>query len=129
MEKKRRDYADIAPAGPNYVRAIRAGDWLFISGCTARGTDAQGGQPVEQLKATLERIVRIVVAEGGAPEDIVKFTTYVTSISDWYPVSAEQQAEFDRRFGGKNPTNTLVEITALAQPGLDIEIEATALLA
>jgi enamine deaminase RidA (YjgF/YER057c/UK114 family) len=43
MEKIRRDCADIAPAGPNYARAIRAGDWLFISGCTARGTDAQGG--------------------------------------------------------------------------------------
>lgn len=84
---------------------------------------------MEQLKAILERIVRIVAPEGGVPEDIVKFTTYVTNISDWYPVSAEQQAEFDRHFGGKNPTNTLVEITALVQPGLDIEIEATALLA
>jgi len=42
MEKIRRNYPDIAPAGPTYNRAIRSGHWLFISGCTARGTPAQG---------------------------------------------------------------------------------------
>ena len=31
-------------------------------------------------------------------------------------------------FEGQNPANSLVEITALAQPGLDVEIEAIAVL-
>ena len=128
MEKIRREYPDIAPAGPNYARAVLAGDMLFISGCTARGTEAQGGPAIEQLKVTLDRIVRIVAAEGGRPEDIVKLTTFVTKIDDWTPPSEEQQAIFAGHFNGQNPTNSVVEITALAQPGLDIEIEAMAVL-
>ena len=128
MEKKRLEYPDIAPAGPTYARAVRAGDTLYISGCTARGTDAEGGPPLEQLKVTLERIVKIVEAEGGVPSDIVKFTTFVTSISDWYPIADEQKALFDGYFNGQNPANSLVEISALALPGLSIEIEAIVVL-
>lgn len=32
----------MAPAGPTYSRAVKADNMLFISGCTARGTDSQG---------------------------------------------------------------------------------------
>ena len=45
MEKIRREYPDIAPAGPNYARAVVAGNMLFISGCTAKGTKAQEVRP------------------------------------------------------------------------------------
>lgn len=128
MEKIRRNYPDIAPAGPTYNRAIRSGQWLFISGCTARGTMAQGQPLMEQLRVTLDRITRIVAVEGGTPGDIVKITTYVTSIADWRAHISEQQALFMEYFQGEFPTNTLVEIGALAEPGLDVEIEATALL-
>jgi 2-iminobutanoate/2-iminopropanoate deaminase len=128
MEKIRRNYPDIAPAGPTYNRAIRSGQWLFISGCTARGTMAQGQPLMEQLRVTLDRITRIVAVEGGTPGDIVKITTYVTSIADWRAHISEQQALFMEYFQGEFPTNTLVEIGALAEPGLDVEIEATAML-
>lgn len=128
MEKTRRNYPDIAPAGPTYNRAIRSGNWLFISGCTARGTSSQGKPLMEQLRVTLDRITRIVAAEGGRPGDIVKITTYVTSIADWRAHVREQEALFTEYFKGEFPTNTLVEIRALAEPGLDVEIEATALL-
>jgi 2-iminobutanoate/2-iminopropanoate deaminase len=128
MEKIRRNYPDIAPAGPTYNRAIRSGQWLFISGCTARGSTAQGQPLMEQLRVTLDRINRIVAVEGGTPGDIVKITTYVTSIADWRAHISEQQALFMEYFQGEFPTNTLVEIGALAEPGLDVEIEATAML-
>lgn len=128
MEKRRLEYPDIAPAGPTYARAVRAGDTMYISGCTARGTDAEGGPPLDQLRVTLERIVKIVEAEGGRPEDIVKFTTFVTNMGEWYPIAAEQKALFDGYFKGMNPANSLVEISALALPGLCIEIEAIVVL-
>ena len=41
MAVERKEYPDIAPAGPTYSRAVKAGNMLFISGCTARGTDSQ----------------------------------------------------------------------------------------
>ena len=126
MKKIRRDYPDIAPSGPYYSRGVRTGNLLFIAGCTARGTDSQGKPLIEQLRVTLDRITRIVAAEGGAPGDIVKITTYVTSIADRRANASEQQSLFNEYFKGEYPANTLVEITALAEPGLDVEIEAIA---
>ena len=37
----RRDYPDIAPQGPTFSRSVRSRNWLFVAGCTARGTDAR----------------------------------------------------------------------------------------
>ena len=126
MEKIRKNYPDIAPSGPTYSRGVRVGNLLFISGCTARGTEAQGKASMEQLRVTLDRIARILKEEGGATSDIVKITTFVTSISDWRAHQAEQEALFAEYFQGEYPANTLVEITALAEDGLDVEIEAIA---
>ena len=126
MEKVRRDHHDIAPTGPSYSRTVRAGNLVFISGCTARGTDAQGKALVDQLRVTLDRIIRIVAAEGGSPGDIVKITTFVTSVPDWRAHNEEHESLFEEFFKGEYPANTLVEIGALAEPGLDVEIEAIA---
>jgi 2-iminobutanoate/2-iminopropanoate deaminase len=128
MDKIRRNYPDIAPAGPTYSRAVRSGNLLFISGCTARGTPAQGKPLMEQLRVTLDRISRVVAAEGGSARDIVKITTFVTSIADWRAHADEQQEIFHQFFKGEYPANSLIEISALAEPGLDVEIEATAVL-
>jgi 2-iminobutanoate/2-iminopropanoate deaminase len=128
MKKRRNNFEDIYPAGPTYVRGIRAGDMLFISGTTARGSDAQGGPPMDQLRAILDRITRIVAAEGGRPSDIVKMTTYVTDRSVWWPIEGEQVEIFEEFFAGEYPTNALVEVSGLAEDGLVIEIEAIAIL-
>ena len=128
MEKIRKDYSDIAPAGPTYTRAVRAGNQLFIAGCTARGTEAQGKPLVDQLRVTLDRITRIVESEGGTPSDIVKTTTFVTSIADWQKNPAEQQEIYSHYFQGEYPANSLIDISALAESGLDVEIEAVVVL-
>lgn len=127
-EKIRKEYPDIAPAGPTYARAVKAGDTLYVSGCTARRSSAEGDSAMAQLRVTLDRVVKIVEAEGGTAQDIVKITTFVTKMSDWYPVDQAQIDLFNEYFDGQNPANSLVEITALALPGLDIEIEAIAVL-
>ena len=128
MKKIRNNHEDIYPAGPTYVRGIRAGDMLFISGTTARNSDAQGGPPMDQLRAVLDRITRIVEAEGGKPSDIVKLTTYVTDRSVWWPIEGEQVEVFEEFFAGEYPTNAILEVSGLAEDGLDIEIEAIAVL-
>ena len=128
MEKIRKNYPDIAPSGPTFSRSVRAGNTLYIAGCTARGTDAQGRPVMEQLEVTLDRITRIVAEEGGSPSDIVKITTYVTSIPQWRAERERQEALFAQYFQNEYPANTLVEITALAEEGLDVEIEAIVVL-
>ena len=128
MTVERRDYPDIAPAGPTYSRGVRAGNLLFVSGCTARGSASQGGTLMEQLEVTLQRVTGVVRAEGGGPGSIAKITTFVTSIADWQ-AGAKRQAElFAKYFEEQYPANSLIEIGALAEPGLDVEIEAIAVL-
>ena len=126
MEKIRNNHPDIAPSGPTFSRTVRTGNLLFVAGCTARGTPAQGQALMDQLRVTLDRIVRIVAAEGGEPGDIVKITTYVTSVADWRARTGESESLFAEFFKGEYPANTLVEIGGLAEPGLDVEIEAIA---
>lgn len=128
VEKERREYPNIAPAGAIYARAVKAGQPLYISGCTTRETDAEGGDPLDQLKTVLDRIIAIVEVEGGVPSDVVKLTTYVTNMADWYPIPNEHAALYEDYFRGENPANTLVEVSALALPTLCIEIEAIAIL-
>ena len=128
MKKTRNNHEDIYPAGPTYVRAIRAGDTLYVSGITARGSDADGGPAMEQLRVTLDRITRIVAAESGKPSDIVMMTTYVTNMAEFWPIEAEQREIWEEHFRGKWPTNSYVEVSALAEPGLNVEITATAVL-
>ena len=128
MPVERKDYPDIAPAGPTYSRGTRAGNMLFVSGCTARGSEAQGKPLMEQLEETLKRVVGVVRAEGGTPDDIAKITCFVTSIADWTNNPEKQTELFARYFEGKYPANSLIEISALAEPGLDVEIEAIAVL-
>ena len=128
MKITRNNHEDIYPAGPTYVRAVRAGDMLYVSGCTARNSDAQGGPMVEQLRVTLDRIVRIVEAEGGTAASIVSMTTYTTDMREMWPIEGAQQEIWEHYFKGDWPTNAYVEITALADPGLDVELTAIAAL-
>ena len=128
MALERKQYPDIAPAGPTYSRAVKAGNMLFISGCTARGTDSQGKSMMEQLDVTLGRLVAVAAEEGAGPGSFAKLTCFVTSIKDYQMDSAEQQSLFARHFQEQYPANSLIEITALAEPGLDVEIEAIVIL-
>ena len=128
MQKIRRNYDDIYPAGPTYIRGVRAGDTLYLSGVTARHSDAEGGPPMAQLRVVLDRITRIVSAEGGRPSDVVMMTTYLTNIADFWPIEGEQVEVWNECFQGEWPTNSYVGVTALAEPGLHVEITATAVL-
>ena len=128
MDKVRNNHEDIYGAGPTYIRAVRAGNMLYLSGITARYSEADGGPPMDQLRVVLDRIVRIVRAEGGQPSDIVMMTTYLTNMKDYWPIEGEQVEIWTEHFSGEWPTNSYVEVAALAEPGLDVEITATAVL-
>jgi enamine deaminase RidA (YjgF/YER057c/UK114 family) len=80
-----------------------------------------------QLRVVLDRITRIVEAEGGRASDIVKLTTFVANKSDWFPIEAEQTAIYAEFFGGEYPANTIVE-AGIGAEGLDIEMDAVAVL-
>ena len=128
MKITRNNHDDIYPAGPTYIRSVRAGDTLYISGCTARHSDADGGPVFDQLRVTLDRIVRIVEAEGGTAANIVAMTTYCSDIRTMWPIEGEQVEIWESFFQGVWPTNAYVEVSALAEAGLNVEVTATAVL-
>ena len=125
MKKVRKNYPDIAPTIGNYVRTIRTGNFLFISGCTAVGTDNENGDVIAQAECTIQRISRIVKDQGGLNSDIVKIVIYVTNMEEFRPRLEEFNNIIEKYFAGEYPTSTLVMTPGLAKTTLKIEIDAT----
>jgi enamine deaminase RidA (YjgF/YER057c/UK114 family) len=100
-----------------YSRAVRIGPHIVVSGTTAAGQDA-----TTQTREVLRRI-GIALNEAGADlSDVVRTRIYVTDIARWREV-ATAHAEV---FGQIRPAATMVEVAALVEPGLLVEIEADA---
>jgi len=127
MPPQRLAFEDIYPSGPHYSRGVRAGNTLYLSGCTANRSPAEHGGAIEQLDAILDRLVRMVEAEGGQAADIVKLSTYVANPDDWYPFDGPQVEVFHRHFGDEYPVNTIVGVQFLT-PNVLLEIDAIAVL-
>ena len=118
---------DLAEVGPElWSNAIRAGDTLYISGQVARpfegGTEIVGKDEYEQTRQIFSRIERIVKAAGGTMDNLVKMTIYVVDIRKNTEVWRARR-EF---FTGNFPCSTLVQVAALANPSLKVEINAVA---
>ena len=113
------------PSGWNHgMLGPAAGRVLFVAGQTA----AQAGGIVEQWDAALDRVLAVVRAAGGAPQDIGRMTVYVTNRAD-YLATRTALGEVHRRHMGKHyPAMALVEVSALVDSGALVEIEATAVI-
>lgn len=113
------------PAGKSYSHGIivEAGKTLYVAGQTAR--DAQGnvvckGDAAGQTRQVLENMKKVIEGAGGRMEDVAKTTVYITDIKHREAVGRVRQ-EF---FKGDPPANTLLVISALADPAFLVEIEA-----
>ena len=100
-----------------YSRAVRTGPFIAVSGTTAAGEDV-----ATQTRSALQRIEKALSDLGAGLADVIRTRIYVTDISQWQRVSAVH-AEF---FGSIRPAATMVEVAALIEPGLLVEIEADA---
>ena len=113
------------PAGKSYSHGIivEAGKTLYVAGQTSR--DAQGnvvckGDAAGQTRQTLENMKKVIEGAGGRMEDVAKTTVFITDIKHREAVGRVRQ-EF---FKGDPPANTLLVISALADPAFLVEIEA-----
>jgi enamine deaminase RidA (YjgF/YER057c/UK114 family) len=96
----------------------------YVAGMTARGSghSGTGGDEYAQAKEIFGKIRHLVEAAGGSMADVVKVTIFVTDISQREKVW-QARREF---FTGNFPTSTLVQVAALADPSLKVEINAVA---
>ena len=127
MRKERLSFDAIYPSGPHYARGVRAGNLLFISGCTANNSPAERGAPMDQLRVVLDRITRMVSDQGGQPADVVKLTTFVTNPGDWFPFEGEQVAIYHEFFADDYPANTIVG-ARFPTANVHLEIDAITVL-
>jgi 2-aminomuconate deaminase len=112
----------------------RAGDFIFISGTSARRADDSiagatldaGGQlrldVGAQTRAVLENIRDILAGAGAELADVVEVSTFLTDMADF----AAYNSVYSEFFGYDGPTRTTVAVAALPHPHLLIEIKAVA---
>ncbi len=110
-------------AGP-YVHATKHNKTLYISGLTAYGTDAQVLSLTEQTKEILDQILTVLKEEGCEKSNLVKLTIFVRDISKLASIREILFYFYD----GHLPACSLVEVSKLIHPDLQIEIEAVVAL-
>jgi 2-iminobutanoate/2-iminopropanoate deaminase len=108
------------PAG-TWSNCLVANGIAYIAGMTASGGDTAADEYV-QTKTIFGKIRHLVEAAGGTMADVMKVTIFVTDIKQREKVWRARR-EF---FTGNFPASTLVQVAALADPALKVEIEAVA---
>ena len=102
----------------------RAGDFIFVSGTSARrADDSIAGEDIRtQTRSVIENIRDILAAAGASLADVVEVSTFLVSM-DHFGGYNEVYGEF---FGYQGPARTTVAVAALPHPQLLIEIKAVA---
>ena len=107
---------------PFYVRAIRSDPMVFVSGTTSLDSKGrvQGKDAGEQTTITMRKIEAALKKAGCKLSDLTQLTIFVTDIRDMGAVSKA----LGKALKGSVVTSTLVAVSALAVPGLVVEIES-----
>jgi len=111
-----------------YSRAVRVGNIVEVAGTTAvddKGQIVGIDDPYEQTKFVVTKIEKALREAGAALTDVVRTRMFVTDIAQWEEIG-RAHGEFFRDI---RPTATMVEVAALIDPELLVEIEVTAVVA
>lgn len=117
------------PSAYTHVIVATGGRLVFIAGQAAhdaRGNVVAPGDLAAQTRQAFANVGRALAAAGARPDQVARITIFVVHHRPEYlPVIEAARVEV---FGDHKPTDTLVGIEALAQPGYMIEIDAIAVL-
>jgi enamine deaminase RidA (YjgF/YER057c/UK114 family) len=110
-----------------YSRAVKAGGWLHVSGCTSTvdGQVRHAGDAAWQARVALRIALDAVERAGGSRQDVVRTRMYVTDIERDGGAVGKVHGEF---FADVRPAATMVEVSALLDPRMLVEIEVEAYL-
>lgn len=110
-----------------YSRAVRVGRSVSVAGTTAAaaGGGAVGGDDIaEQTREALRRIAAALEQAGAGLQDVVRTRMFVTDISRWRQVGQAHGEVFSLI----RPATSMLQVSALIDPALLVEIEADAIV-
>jgi len=110
----------------NIAQGYTVGNLLFTSGQAA--IDSQGnivgvGDFDAQAQQVFKNLSDVLQQGGSSLAQVIKVTIYLTDMTNFMKVIALRE----RFFSAPYPADTLIEVSSLALPELEIEIEAIAL--
>src|SRR5436305_6436556 len=108
-----------------YSRAVKIGNRIYVTGTTATGEDGEIvgiDDAYEQAKQCLRNIERALRRLGAGFEHVVRTRMYVTDISRWQDYGRAHGEVFREIL----PATAMIEVSALIDPRMLIEIEADA---
>lgn len=113
-----------------YAQAVEISQSTHTLYCSGQAAMNAEGQPVEtdmsgQLNQSFDNLETVLQQAGYSLANVVRLNYYTTSVEQFFAVY--DQATSRLSAGGCLPASTLVEVKALAFPGLLVEIEATAI--
>jgi enamine deaminase RidA (YjgF/YER057c/UK114 family) len=110
----------------HYCHVVRAGPHVWVSGIV--GMDGDGHVPEEtvaQFDLAIGVMDQCLRAAGASAGDVVKVQVFLTDIQDRASINPRRITYFD----DNRPASTLVEVSALVDPRLKVEIECQAFIA
>jgi 2-iminobutanoate/2-iminopropanoate deaminase len=115
-----------APTSPLYSQAVRAGDYVYVSGLV--GIDVTTGAPAgstikEQTRQALTNCEAVLHAAGATLEDVVEVGVLLTDPRDF----ADMNEEYATWFPAPPPTRYVAKL-GVELPGILVSIRMTAYL-